>query len=173
MPYRVIYRTIPTLTRSTDRRPVLCGDWFRAAATVLACCVISACSLPISVPLSPLAGPAAPAGTTQTASTEVVDSGVAERIGAKAWVALSSALVSAVERGEDGQAFTWKSAGPTDEWSTEGTVTALDAFFDEDGDVCRRLAITAVAYRRTDAFSAEACRREGGGWDVRALSGEA
>jgi hypothetical protein len=132
-----------------------------------------ACSLPISVPMPSLNAASDPVEITGSISADVVDTGVAERVGSKAWASLKSALVSAAERGEDGETFAWKSPGETGDQHMEGTVTAVDAFFDEGGAVCRRLDITAVAYNARDAFRAEACRRDGGGWKVRPLPGRA
>ncbi len=106
---------------------------------------------------------------TGSVPTEVIDDGVAERLGTRAWAALKAALVSAAENGEDGEAFAWKSPATAGERHMEGTVTAVDAFFDDDGAVCRRLAITAIAYAREQALAAEACQRNGGGWNVKPI----
>jgi len=137
------------------------------ALLLVAAVLVSGCSLPISMPLASKGSLDEPELITGSIPTEVNDTGVAERIGASAWAALKSALVSAAEIGQDGETFAWKSAGSGDDLPVEGTVTTVNAFFDEDGAVCRRLAITAVAYTRTDTFVADACRKDGGGWNVR------
>lgn len=127
---------------------------------------MAACSLPVTIPLGPMAGSDDPefvTGSTDAAVETVEEQGMVERLGAQAWAAVRGALVSAAERGEDGQAFSWKS----DNAGVEGTVTTVNAFFDESGAVCRRLAITAIAYSRTENLLAEACRKDGGGWNVR------
>lgn len=120
--------------------------------------------MPISMPLPSISAADEPVLVTGSVSAEVVDTGVADRVGSDVWTALKSALVSAAELGQDGQTFAWKSPENPE---NSGTVTAVDAFFDEDGAVCRRLAITAVAYARTDSFVADACRSDSGGWNVR------
>ncbi len=122
--------------------------------------------MPISMPLPSIAAADEPVLVTGSVSTDVVDTVAAERVGSNGWAALKSALVSAAEIGQDGQTFAWKSPASLDDSGMEGTVTAIDAFFDKDGAVCRRLAITAIAYTRTDSFIANACRKDGGGWNV-------
>lgn len=141
----------------------------RVAAIGAIACLCAACSLPISIPLGPLAAVSDPdivTGSIAETDAPVEDEGISEQIGANAWAALRNVLASAAERGEDGQAFSWKS----DNAEVEGTVTAVNAFFDENGVVCRRMAITASAYQRTDIFAADACRRDAGGWNVRPVS---
>ena len=126
----------------------------------------AACSVPVTIPLGPMAvadgDDIITASTSQTAD-DIEETGISERIGIKAWAALKHAVVSAAERGEDGQTFSWKSGDA----AVEGTVTAINAFFDEDGAVCRDLAITAIAYQRSERFAAEACRSDDGGWRVK------
>ncbi len=138
----------------------------RFGAVLIVAGLAAGCSMPISMPLASIAAADKPVLVTGSVSTEVVDTGVAERVGSVGWAALKSALVSAAELDQDGQAFAWKSPAGTQDSGMEGTVTAIDAFFDEGGAICRRLAITAVAYARTDSFVAEACRTDGGGWNV-------
>jgi surface antigen len=167
MPDPLIYKTDAALTRSAARSS---GS---LAVLLLVSGLLGGCAFPISVPLSPTAAISGSVADTGLVDAEIVDAGVADRLGTNAWAALKLALASAAERGEDGQTFAWKSQGSGDEWSMEGTVTAVDAFFDEGGAVCRRLAITAIAYQRTDVFSAEACRRDGGGWNVQPMTGDA
>jgi len=132
-----------------------------------------ACSLPVEIPMASMTAQNEPELITGSVSEKVVDNGVANRVGSVAWESLRVALVSAAERGDDGETFAWKSPGRGNDRSMEGTVTAVDAFFDPGGAVCRRLSITATADQRQDAFWAEACRRDGGGWIVRPLTGEA
>jgi surface antigen len=135
--------------------------------------LIGACSLPVEIPMASLKAKVEPVMVTGSVDEVVVDNGVGARVGSVAWESLRPALVSAAEHGQDGEAFAWTSAGGGAEQSVQGTVTAIDAFFDEGGAVCRRLSITAAAYQRQDAFSAQACRRDGGGWTVKTLTGEA
>ncbi|MEJ8571641.1 RT0821/Lpp0805 family surface protein [Microbaculum marinum] len=136
----------------------------RIAVAAAGAMLTAACSLPVTIPLGPMNGePELITGSIDIPEETVEEQGIADRVGTQAWAALRGALVSAAERGEDGQAFSWK----TDNAGVEGTVTTVDAFFDADGAVCRRLAITAVAYARADSFVADACRRDGGGWNVK------
>lgn len=123
----------------------------------------------MELPLASLTESSEPLEITGSVPTEVVDDGVEERVGTRAWAALKAALVSAAENGEDGEAFAWKSPAAGEELQMEGTVTAVDAFFDDDGAVCRRLAITAIAYAREQAIAAKACQRDGGGWNVKPI----
>ncbi len=159
------------MTRSRDAATRLPTVLPPLCALLAAGAFLSACSLPVSLPMPSIAGAAEPVEVTGTVSTEVDDEGFAESVGSRAWAALKAALVSAAEHGEDGETFAWKDPESVGGRYSEGTVTAVDAFFDETGAVCRRLAITATAYQREDAFAAEACRRDGGGWTVKPVSG--
>lgn len=163
------------MTRSRGFRRAIASAGARTLAVAAIAGLGASCSLPVSIPLGPMAAIGQPdgatgsvPGTTETAETieaaEPVDEeGIVERVGALAWAALSNALVSAAEQGEDGQPFSWKA----DNAGVEGTVTAINAFFDENGVVCRRMAITANAFQRTESFATEACRKDNGSWAVR------
>lgn len=159
MSKRLIYRSRGALTR---RRRVA------AVAGALLGLGAAGCSFPISIPLGSLTGGADEPIVTGSTSVDVVDNGVSERVGGDAWAALRAALVTAAESVEDGRTYAWRSETSR----VAGTVTAVDAFFDDVGVVCRRLAITATAYQRTDSFAANACRNDSG-WTVTPSAGEA
>lgn len=171
MPDALIYRRNPRLTRSGDG----CGPSkdnsyrLRSARTIAvfaAGIALCACSFPVTVPLGPVAenGDAEIiTGSIGTGDNDVEEQGMVDRLGAQTWAALRGAVVSAAEYGEDGQAFGWRD----DRDGIEGTVTAVDAFFDEDGVVCRRMAITAIAYSNENSLIADACQKADGGWSVR------
>jgi len=154
------------LVRAARRRKLGLRGQTRAIAIGLMAMQAAACSVPVTIPLGPMAAAGDDdivTGSIAPAADDVEETGISERIGAKAWAALKHAVASAAETGEDGQTFSWKSGDA----AVEGTVTAINAFFDENGVVCRDLAITAIAYQRSERFAAEACRNDDGGWRVR------
>jgi 17 kDa outer membrane surface antigen len=177
MPDQLIYRTDPPLTRSHTRSPSAAGV-VGAVVSGLLLFAAGGCSLPISIPLGPMGDSSSDTLITgsigpRVDAIDVDEEGVSERIGTGAWVALKRAVAAASETADDGQTFAWSSNEPGSPHPTQGTVTAIDAFFAEDGAVCRRLAITATAYLRSDTFIADACRRSDGGWNVRPVEGGA
>ncbi len=150
--------------------------WARIAAAAILALAAAGCALPVSIPLGPIAGLTGGAASdddeivTGSVGPAVEDGGISERVGQGAWPSLRAAVARAVERGEDGQTFPWKS----EREELAGTVTPVTAYFGETGAVCRRLAITAARTSDlSDVFHAEACRLESGRWSVGPGTGEA
>lgn len=142
----LIYRSSSRLTRRRVAAPVLLALLAGAGA---------GCSIPISIPLGPMtASLDEPAVTAGVEEDTILDNGVAERVGDEAWAALRPVVVAAITSPDTGHALAWRSQSAP----VSGTVTVIEALFDDAGAACRGLAITATAERRTDAFGARACR---------------
>lgn len=142
----LIYRSGPVLTRHRLAAPVLLALLAASAG---------GCSIPISIPLGPMtASPEEPAVTANPEEETILDNGVADRVGDEAWAALRPAVVAAIASPGTGHAMAWRSETAP----VSGTVTVIEAIFDDGVTACRGLAITATADRHTDSFGARACR---------------
>lgn len=142
----LIYRSSLVLTRRRLAAPLL---------LVLLAASAGGCSIPISIPLGPMtAASEEPVTTGVEEEGAIVDNGVAERVGEEAWAALRPAVVAAIATPGTGHAMAWRSETAP----VSGTVTVIEAIFDDGVTACRGLAITAKAERRTDNFGARACR---------------
>jgi surface antigen len=143
------------------------------AAGLAALTAVGGCAMPVSIPLGPLAGLTGSKQesglTTASAGPRIEEEGISDRLGTGGWDAVRSAILRAIEGGEDGETFAWRSETN----GLAGTVTPVSAYFGETGSVCRRLAITAARSDLSDVFLAEACRADSGHWRVTSTAGEA
>lgn len=147
--------------------------WVRGFAIIALVAATGGCAMPVSIPLGPLSaltgGKKETPVVTASTRTVVEEDGISTRLGSGGWTAMRAAIVRAIEGGEDGETFAWRSETN----GLAGTVTPVSAYFGETGSVCRRLAITAARSDLSDVFLAEACRSDGGHWRVTPTTGEA
>lgn len=150
------------------RRPRLVGCIVSLPLLVAA----AGCSVPVTIPLAPFSGAtgngdAAPV-VTGSIGARVEERGVVEKLGHEMWMGMRPAVARAVEYGEDGETFAWRSLA-----GESGSVVPVAAYFGEAGVTCRRLSIAAESGADRRALVVEACREEGDLWWVRPAAEQA